>query len=33
VRRPQLRHRDRLFWILLAPRVAGLAHSPDRRAP
>jgi hypothetical protein len=28
VRRPQLCHRDRLFWMLARERVAGLAHSP-----
>ena len=33
VKRPPLRHRDRLFWMLLANAWRGLAHRPDRRAP
>ena len=32
VKRPQLRSTDRLFWILLAKALAGLALRLDRRA-
>ena len=32
LKRPQLRRRDRFFWILIATGAAGAAHGLDRRA-